>query len=539
VKFVKQNTRSNYCFVFCTIFKQLILSGMAALVLCSFLATGAQAQAANIYITPDGGGSGICTSSTHNPAWFNNSANWGSGGSSIGPGSIVHLCGTFSAGAGADSYLQFQGSGTSSSPITLLFESGTVLQAPYFSDVHGGIDGNGQSWIVIDGGNGGIIRNTANGTSLQYQEGSTLVKGFGNNSTIKNLSMLNVYVHTNGDAKGGGSYGLYARGSSNFTVGPNNTFTQCDVCFFFAYDGGEHDLIITGNSFSSANQDIEMGPANTGTKVMNNIRVDHNTATNWVNWDDPGDDYHHNFFHPFTNTPGSSIQGTLQIYDNTLSGDMGVHATSMLFLENNNGDSGGSMGAWWVFDNTFNKTNANVPTSSGMVAVMSANGFLLNNTFVDAGGTGSNAYVSFHLYGGATGWTVKNNIFQGGAYMIYAEASPASADKNVYYNSPSDTPWILGSTFIGALSQWKSSCGCDSGAVSTNPSLNPDLTLGSASSAASLGVNLASLGVKALDYDKQGTLRPTSGAWSAGANQLGSAAAQAPNPPTGLSATVN
>lgn len=522
----------------CIVLQHFVLA-IAAVLLCSLLAAGAHAQASNIYVTPDGGGSGVCTSNTHPPSWFNSSANWGSGASQIGPGTIVHLCGTFNAGAGADSFLQFQGSGTSGNPITLLFESGALIQAPYFSNVHGGIDGNGASWIVVDGGNGGTIRNTANGTGLQYQQGSVLVKGFGSNTTVKNLSMTNVYVHTNGDANGGGTYGLYARSSSNFTVGPNNTFTQCDVCFFFAYDGGEQNLVITGNNFSSANQDIEMGPANTGNKLMSNIRVDHNTASNWVNWDDPGDDYHHNFFHPFTNTSGSSIQGTLQIYDNTLSGDMGVHATSMIFLENNNGNSGGSMGAWWVFNNTFHKTNANVPTSSGMVAVMSANGYLLNNTFVDAGGTGNNGYVSFHLYGSATGWTVKNNIFQGGAFMIYDEAGGVTADKNVYYNSPSDTPWIYGSTFIGSISQWKSSCGCDSGAVTTNPALNPDLTLGASSSAATLGANLASLGVTALNSDIQGVSRPSSGTWSAGASQLGSVAAQAPNPPTGLSATVN
>ena len=520
--------------------RQLFLLGVTALLLCGLNATGASAQAKNVYITPDGGGSGICTTGTQAPAWFNNGANWGSGANQIGPGTIVHLCGTFNAPAGADSFLQFQAGGTSGNPITLLWEAGTIVQSPYFSNVHGGIDLNGNSWITLDGGTNGTVQNTANGTGLANQNPSVLIGGLGSNITIKNLSAINVYVHNNGDANGGGTYALYARGSSNLTVGPNNTFTQCDVCVYYVFDGGETNLAITGNSFSSANQDIELGPANTGNKVMTGIRVDHNTATNWVNWDDVGDDYHHNFFHPFTNTSGSSIVGTLQIYDNTLSGNMGVHATSMIFLENNNSGAGGTMGTWYVFNNTFNKTNANVPTSSGMVAVMPANGFLLNNTFLDAGGSGDNAYVSFHAYANASGWTLKDNVFQGGAYMVYDEAGNPIADRNVYYNSASNTPWILGTNFIGSLSAWQAACGCDPGSVTTNPLLNPDFTIGTGSSAASLGANLTSLNITSLDSDRLGVARPATGAWSSGANQLNSAAsAQPPSPPTGLTAIVN
>ena len=113
--------------------QRLILAGLVALVLSGLAATGASAQASNVYITQDGGGNGVCSSNVHNPAWFNNSANWGNSSSQIGPGTTVHLCGTFNAPAGANSYLRFQGSGTSGNPITLLFETGAIVQAPYFS----------------------------------------------------------------------------------------------------------------------------------------------------------------------------------------------------------------------------------------------------------------------------------------------------------------------------------------------------------------------------------------------------------------------
>ena len=301
---------------------------MAVVLFHGLFALRASAQANDIYITADGGGSGVCTSNVHTPSWFNNSGNWGTGSSQIGPGTIVHLCGTFTAPSGADAYLQFQGSGTSGNPITLMWESGAIVQAPYFSNVHGGIDLNGKSYVTLDGGSNGIIRNTSNGTGLAYQQASSLVRTSGSNVVIKNLSMINVYVHANGDHNGGSTFGLYSYGGSNVTIGPGNSFTQCDVCVFYAWNGGEHDLVITGNSFAGGNQDIEMGPANTGVKTLTNVRVDHNTATNWVNWDESNNSYHHNFFHPFTNTSGSSIVGTLQIYDNTSGGDMGNHATA-------------------------------------------------------------------------------------------------------------------------------------------------------------------------------------------------------------------
>ena len=520
-----------------------MLVGLLALVFSGLAVTGAYAQASNVYITQDGGGNGVCSSNVHNPAWFNNSANWGTSASQIGPGTIVHLCGTFNAPAGANSYLRFQGSGTSGNPITLLFETGAIVQAPYFSANNGGIDVNGQTWIVVDGGTNGILQNTAEGTGLTYQQDTALIKGMGANFTVKNLSMLNVYVHQIGDNGGGGpqgwAFGVWGQ-SSNLTIGPNNTFTQCNVCAFYAFQGGEQNLVITGNHFSLSNQAIELGPGNSGTKVMTNIQVDHNTYVASRNWDNAANYYHHNFFHPFTNTSGSSIVGKLLIFDNTVTGDVGQHSTSMVYIENNNGGSGGTMGSWYIFNNTFNKTNTDAPGSSGIVAVMSPNGFFLNNTVVDAGGSGDYAWPSFNAYGGATAWTVQNNIFYGGAYQIDIQApATVNANKNVYYGGAGGSPWVYHSTFANSFSTWQAACSCDSGSSISNPLLNSDMTIGAGSAASTLGANLSSMNITALNSDKVGTARP-SGSWSSGAIQLGStAAAQIPKPPTGLAATVN
>src|SRR3984893_17134985 len=116
-----------------------MLIGLSLLALGGLYASVASAQASNVYITPDGGGNGICTNNTHPPSWFNNSGNWGNGATQIGPGTIVHLCGTFVGAQGA-TMLTAQGSGSSGNPVTILFESGANLTSPAWSGVTGAID---------------------------------------------------------------------------------------------------------------------------------------------------------------------------------------------------------------------------------------------------------------------------------------------------------------------------------------------------------------------------------------------------------------
>src|SRR5713226_5760061 len=107
------------------------------------------ASAKDSYISQSGTGTGTSCTDALPVAWFNNAANWGSGSTQIGPGTTVHLCGTFTVAPGS-TMLTFQGSGTSGNPITLLFESGANLTAPYWSP-NGAINTNGNTWLTING----------------------------------------------------------------------------------------------------------------------------------------------------------------------------------------------------------------------------------------------------------------------------------------------------------------------------------------------------------------------------------------------------
>lgn len=496
------------------------------------------AKANDVYIAQSASGSdnGSSCANAFPYSYFNASGNWTSGvagGAQIGPGTTVHVCGTITVAAGANA-LTFQGSGTNGNPITLKFEAGAILQSPYFSKSGYGINGSGGQWIVIDGGTNGIIQNTANGTNLTYQQPSTLVGGFGSNFTVKNLSFLNVYQHVINDSNGGGAWGLSLSDESNVTVGSNNTFTFCDVCIMGDWGSSSaSNWTIQGNSFAHSNQDIQFGFYPAGT--FSNLYIHDNTATDWVNWDDPGNDFHHNFVHLFTNLPGANLAGDIWIYNNQAVGDIGAHSTSLIFLENNNGGSGGTMSPAYIFNNVFSKTNANVPTSSGLIAPMQNNGFILNNTISDAGGTGGNAYNCVHIYG--TGWTIENNILVGCGTYVYQQGSSITANNNVYYGAASPQ-WISQSTWDTSLASWQSTCRCDAASMTTDPKLSSSFRLQAGSVAISLGMNLASLGITPLNSDKAGQPRPPAGAWAAGAYSTASVGSVGPGVPTGLTGTL-
>src|SRR5258708_39397165 len=89
-----------------------------------FLLIAISAKANTVYIASGGTGAGTSCTSAKDPTYFHTSANWTTGtptGIQIGPGTTVHLCGTFTGTAGTP-LLRFQGSGTTAHPIPLLFQ---------------------------------------------------------------------------------------------------------------------------------------------------------------------------------------------------------------------------------------------------------------------------------------------------------------------------------------------------------------------------------------------------------------------------------
>ena len=77
----------------------------------------------DVYIAENASGSasGTDCADAYAVKFFNASGNWGTGAGQIGPGTVVHLCGTITSG------LDFSGSGTSGNVIEILWESGAKL----------------------------------------------------------------------------------------------------------------------------------------------------------------------------------------------------------------------------------------------------------------------------------------------------------------------------------------------------------------------------------------------------------------------------
>ena len=166
-----------------------------------FFALPGVSHAADFYITQNASGNntGADCADALPASWFNTASNWANPkqANKIGPGDTVHLCGTFT-GTPAGNMLSVQGSGASGQPITILFESGAVLSAPYWlnggSGQGGAINFQNHNYITVDGGTNGVIQNTATGNLLTYQAASIGIEvGTGQNCTIKNLTISNIY----------------------------------------------------------------------------------------------------------------------------------------------------------------------------------------------------------------------------------------------------------------------------------------------------------------------------------------------------------
>ena len=498
----------------------------------------------NIYIAQNAAGanSGADCADAHSAAWFNTSANWGSGATQIGPGDTVHLCGTFAAATANSSMLTVQGSGSSGSPITILFESGAVLTSPSWGN-NGAINVNGKQYITINGdtsgGRQGVIRNTAAGTSagnatlttrgISCSSGSS---GGCHHLIVKNITIGPIYIHV--------------PNATNIDQANTNAI-QCWPCDNVTIDNVlAHDagwmVNANGNNLTLSNSDlynfdhgIAFGPGSN----VGGLTVVGNHFHDMANWDTgSADAYHHDYIHIWAT--GVTFTGG-NIYNNTFDGDSGTCCTTAhIFLEDR-------VTNLHVFNNVFITPpgrTINILWPEGNSPRGLNNAFY--NNYIDAGSAGGDSGMFSR---NQDGLIVINNYWRQGATMISLQSSaPASINNNMYEQPGS---WGYGSTDTGSFATWKGLLPAGSGQDSasqfdTAASTNMDGTGHPQAGSAAIGAaqNLSALCAKnggslpdALCADAAGASRPASGAWDIGAYQLGSSAS-APTPPSALTAIV-
>jgi len=528
--------------------KNLMLCVLSFIGLMSY-ATSCAAAAKNIYIaqTTTGNGNGLDCADAVAMGFFNSGSNWGVGSNQIGPGTTVHLCGIFTGTPGANG-LTAQGSGTSGSPITILFEAGAIMTAPYWTNA---INLNNRQYLIVDGGTpcgaiqggglspnpcNGTIQNTANGTNLTYQSGSVFILAYSCNSCeIRNLGLINNYVHAQCEGSGCDTAAGTTTNSainfsgSNFLIHDNSIH---DACWAVNDQAGTGDLNL--KFYSNNIYNVAHGLAIYGGNTWAGpIFFYNNRVHDFQNWDTGSvDAYHADGIHAF----GMNFTGIFYIYDNYFTTLNPCCITGEIFLEGGTGSPWtASGGTFYVFNNVFLEPSGTV---NGLVqAYRGGNSITVNNTVVGPSGSGGDTGTSLE----SSNLKFANNVISSFGWLFslggsggtntYSEFDYQAYGNCTAYNCFAGT---------GLFSAWQAAHpGWD-----VHSSYNASLYLnsnGSPSSSSTMvigqGQNLTSLcngNLVPLCSDINGNPRPTNGPWDVGAYVYTSG--NQPAPPTGLAA---
>lgn len=482
--------------------------------------------AETIYVSQSGSGSGTGadTSNRMSVSGFNAAGNWDtdvSNDGKIGPGDTVSLSGTFSTA------LQIQGSGTEGNYITILFESGAKLSADYWT-VQGAIQGGGNDYIIIDGGNAGKVGTRATVDPLSFQinieciaNGEALANQqptrgivFANGARdvlIKNLRTQNLYVKVplSSDVNEyGGAISL--AGSGNLMVSNCVIRMGIDGVVVKSEAINVTGLVVADCDIRQVSNGIKPGCAN-GTSSFVDAQVVRNRIDGLGMWSDSsgGASHHHNDgIQLILGSPGSKARRTVIAY-NWLGPDLGEygHTTSAIFCEDDSEES-------YIYNNFVTLANGHWTSNPLIQGGQGAGwvsgegpGLIANNTIIGSG-IGSAIAAKHH--------SATNNVIYNIANFFTRQSSgnSGSLDYNVVWGPPGDTNGQCYDQSIGLYSSfasWKAAAaGMDLNSINQNPLVNSDGTLQSGSPARGFGVNLSAY----FTDDFHGNRRT---AWDAGA----------------------
>lgn len=515
-------------------------------------ATAIPASTSNYYYTESGGGAGTSCGSAHSAAQFNSNAD------SVQPGDTKHLCGTITIA------LHQQVSGTSGSPITILFESGASIQLPSCGVDSACLDLGGSSYIVVDGGTpcgwdaatqtsegmcNGIIEATSNGQGLTTSDGGFGVfANAGSNIEIKNLGIYNIFV---------------PQSSGNSYTGPDPACLRVSVASNFSFhdsfcnnaESGVTVVRSTGSpsGYTTSNyamySDVISNVNGGADGVLDGTSSDFYIYGNWVGdyalWQSYSA-YHHDGLFFFCDTVCNSFAflGTFDdwyVYDNTFGGTFDSFPSSAVWRM----DGTEQTSALYFFNNVIAPTD--VQLGGGSYAGLNAGGTsslaVYNNTwYVPPGTSGSPNGIPCLSSGSnqpaavSTAYTAENNLMAGCAQYQYDQTpiTFTANDYNVYADTCASghtcTFWYSPYTFL-TFAQWQTVTSSDAHAyysASTGPNLSSSYVPLSGSPAIGAATNLTSVcsgqpnpGLGALCYDAAGNARPSTGAWDNGAYNSG------------------
>jgi hypothetical protein len=521
-----------------------LLGGLLAITLS--VLGGPSTPANDVYIAQNSAGAanGADCADARAVTFFNDSNSWGSASSQIGAGTTVHLCGTITTP------LTAQGSGSSGSPVVILFESGANMTTSVWPGT-GAINVDGRSWITIDGGTNGTIANTGNSTTGSHANSTAIRAVPCSNCEFRNLTIADIYDHTSSSdtAVDQTQVNCIEFQGSNILI-HDNTMHDSGWCLSQNYTN-DSNVRIYNNNISRMDHGIACAGANF---VVSSEYIFNNHFHDMSNWDTgTADIYHHDGVHCF-NGSGGKIQN-LYVYNNLFDGNEGnCCVTAWVFLEGAAESTPwtDSSGTAYIWNNVF---IGSLDSPNGQLAVDAGSGHLIYNNTFDMIGTPQSGGKCFNDRGGVGSLTLTmtNNVFNGCAQAVSMDPAVTSItwDYNAYGNLSGMGNEVFNWTGhtngnASSLSAWQSQCSCDSHSVGVVTAALA-LTRGGvplAGFVGSQGVNLANRASGALASLSSGTtagnsmapvLRPPSGPWDIGAYEAGTNASL-PLPPTGLRA---
>ena len=495
---------------------QNILKSLVIGILCALLAMPAMAttryvaSSANTYSA----GSGPCTTTAVPTGSYTTitAATWNS--TSESAGDITWICGGVTATAG-NTVLTFGWDGANGNPLVMNWDTNAVISAPYFG-FGGGVSPNGHSHILLNGGTNGVIKTTANGTNLTYQQANAGIYSYtsGTDLEIENLTVGPIYQIVGQDVANESAWeGTVCidvdEGYDNVKI-HNNNMSYCREGLFDAYTtmtlGQFNNNTIDYSSWMLIVGDGINSSTGSGIQINGNLLGPHFQA--FI----PADESVHAdgiFF--FATNPGSSASG--QILNNYVHGDMcnGYgNCTGYLFVGSGivNTTIGNNM--WWQ-DTSGGGPEALVVIRGGCQGENNVN--FVNNTLGGySSGTKTDGGGCSHVV--PTNINFENNLFAMTGIAIIAGPtnfnSFSTVDYNDYYNA--STVAAYGSdtspTYFNTLANFQAQT--IAGGVhpeahgnNVNPSFNvaaPPYWI-SNTTVGTMGVNLSGLGITALDSD--------------------------------------
>ncbi len=512
-----------------------------------------------MYVSQNGAGNanGADVADAHPLAWLNNTANWGAGPNLVGPGTTVHLVGTFTSTMGV------YGSGTPGNPITIYFEPNAMFSAPTLPANSIWMYMAGRSNLVIDGGVNGLIQLTDNGTVVA--NGGTCDYGNSvwainanaiNNVTIQNLTVSNMYNRqsiSEPDSAAGDGCAIYWSGSG-MTVS-NCFLTGCENGISGVYGNpANSNLTVVGCTLSNYNHGIIVGSGGVVNPLFYNVTIIHNTLQGGDMFESPDGvelGFHRNPIFIFNESPDRSgcVSNILIAYN---------------FIKHGFHPQSHAAGTGAMFFDFYNSQMANhvrvynnISTLAPPLGWSGGGGFIggggtdvlvANNTAIawqtngvlggtgQIGGGGANFYVYNNICVSGTGITLATYTSAGTStanpqavaacfgslwsdYNLYNYQGPNSFYEIVFANGGA----VLQSGLVDSLAQWTNmGCGAfcshfDPHSVTAPVQLNANFVpLSCDTAAVGKGTNLTAWGIT---DDFAGNPRPATGNWTIGAYQ--------------------